>query len=101
MPSPPTSENDDQIHIEAFEADKYRSRAKVEEKRSSPAIEKVFDLSPLMPQSNHREEVDVDDEEEDVDVDDARHDRLFDQKQWKILAIRRALKIPINLVFID
>ena len=75
-PLPRSSENDDQIQIDAFEAEKLRSRAREEEKGSSSPIEKVFGSSPLTPQSNHKEEVDVDDEEEDVDVDDARHDRL-------------------------
>ena len=97
--SPPqSSENDDQIQIEAFGAEKLRSRAREEEKGISSPIEKVFGSSPLTPQSNHREEVDVDDEEEDVDVDDHYY-HLIDQEQREILTIKESLEDPNQVSF--
>lgn len=90
--------SDDRVEIEAFEAEKLRSRAREEEKGSSSPIEKVFGSSPLTPQSNQREEEVGDEEDEDVDIDDDDDRRCYedpiDREKRKILAIKEELEDP-------
>ncbi|ONK57557.1 uncharacterized protein A4U43_C09F1720 [Asparagus officinalis] len=89
--------SDERVEIEAFEAEKLRSRAR-EEKGSSSPIEKVFGSSPLTPQSNQREEGVGDEEDEDVDIEDDDDRRCYedpiDREKRKILAIKEELEDP-------